>query len=88
MTPVAPIVFLLDVDNTLLDNDRIGADLKRHLTEAFGAERQERYWAIFEMLRGDLGYAVECIGDLLRYDRPALLAAGHAGTPKIVSESS
>ena len=57
MTPVAPIVFLLDVENTLLDNDQIAADLKRHLTEAFGAERQERYWAIFEMLRAELGYA-------------------------------
>jgi hypothetical protein len=85
--PLAPIVFLLDVENPVLGNDRIEADLKRHLTETFGDEGQERYWAIFEMLRGDLGYAVECIGDLLRYDRPALLAAGHAGTPKAVSES-
>ena len=57
MTQLAPVVFLLDVDNTLLDNDRIGADLKRHLTQAFGAERQERYWAIFEKLRVELGYA-------------------------------
>ena len=40
MTQVAPVVFLLDVDNTLLDNDRIGDDLKRHLTQAFGAERR------------------------------------------------
>ena len=51
MTQLAPVVFLLDVDNTLLDNDRIIADLKHHLTQAFGAERQERYWAIFEKLR-------------------------------------
>jgi FMN phosphatase YigB (HAD superfamily) len=66
MTQLAPIVFLLDADNTLLDNDRIGADLKRHLTQAFGAERQERYWAIFEKLRVELGYA-DYLGALQRY---------------------
>ncbi len=46
MTQLAPVVFLLDVDNTLFDNDGIGDDLKRHLTQAFGAERQARFWAI------------------------------------------
>ena len=61
-----PVVFLLDVDNTLLDNDRIVADLKQHLTQAFGAERQERYWAIFEKLRAELGYA-DYLGALQRY---------------------
>ena len=66
MTQLAPVVFLLDVDNTLLDNDRIGADLKRHLTQAFGAERQDRYWAIFEKLRVELGYA-DYLGALQRY---------------------
>jgi FMN phosphatase YigB (HAD superfamily) len=66
MTQLAPVVFLLDVDNTLLDNDRIGADLKRHLTQAFGAERQERYWAIFEKPRVELGYA-DYLGVLQRY---------------------
>ena len=66
MTPSVPVVFLLDVDNTLLDNDRIGSDLKRHLTEAFGAERQERYWTIFERLREELGYA-DYLGALQRY---------------------
>jgi len=66
MTQLAPVVFLLDVDNTLLDNDRLGADLKRHLVQAFGAERQERYWAIFEKLRAELGYA-DYLGALQRY---------------------
>ena len=56
MMQPAPIVFLLDVDNTLLDNDQVTEDLKRHLTQAFGAERQERYWMIFEKLREELGY--------------------------------
>jgi hypothetical protein len=62
----ASVVFLLDVDNTLLDNDRIAADLKRHLSRAFGAERQQRYWAIFEELRSELGYA-DYLGALQRY---------------------
>jgi hypothetical protein len=66
MTELAPVVFLLDVDNTLLDNDRIIADLMRHLTQAFGAERQGRYWAIFEKLRVELGYA-DYLGALQRY---------------------
>ena len=60
------VVFLLDVDNTLLDNDRVAADLKRHLTRAFGAERQQRYWAIFEELRAQVGYA-DYLGALQRY---------------------
>jgi hypothetical protein len=66
MTEPSPVVFLLDVDNTLLDNDRVAADLKRHLTRAFGAERQERYWALFEELRAQLGYA-DYLGALQRY---------------------
>ena len=64
--PWSPIVFLLDVDNTLIDNDRVAADLKRHLTREVGAERQERYWAIFEALRAELGYA-DYLGALQRY---------------------
>jgi FMN phosphatase YigB (HAD superfamily) len=66
MTQSAPVVFLLDVDNTLLDNDRIIEDLKGHLRQAFGAARQERYWAIFEKLRVELGYA-DYLGALQRY---------------------
>jgi hypothetical protein len=66
MAELAPVVFLLDVDNTLLDNDRIIADLKQHLTQAFGVERQERYWKIFEQRRAELGYA-DYLGALQRY---------------------
>ena len=66
MTQLAPVVFLLDVDNTLLDNDRIIADLKQHLTQAFGVERQQRYWKIFEQRRAELGYA-DYLGALQRY---------------------
>ena len=61
-----PVVFLLDVDNTLLDNDRVSDDLKRHLTREVGAGPQERYWAIFEELRAELGYA-DYLGALQRY---------------------
>jgi hypothetical protein len=66
MTPPSSVVFLLDVDNTLLDNDKVAADLKRYLARAFGAERQQRYWALFEELRAQLGYA-DYLGALQRY---------------------
>src|SRR5947199_2387198 len=62
----AKVVFLFDVDNTLLDNDRVTADLKRHLEREVGAERAQRYWAIFEQLRNELGYA-DYLGALQRY---------------------
>src|SRR5580693_9443775 len=62
----SPVVFLLDVDNTLLNNDRVADDLRRHLTREVGAQRQERYWAIFEELRAQLGYA-DYLGALQRY---------------------
>jgi FMN phosphatase YigB (HAD superfamily) len=66
MTQPSPVVFLLDVDNTLLDNDQIIDDLKRHLRQALGAERHERYWAIFEERRAELGYA-DYLGALQHY---------------------
>ena len=60
------IVFLFDVDNTLLDNDQVVADLMRHLEREIGSERQQRYWAYFEQLRTELGYA-DYLGALQRY---------------------
>jgi FMN phosphatase YigB (HAD superfamily) len=60
------VVFLLDVDNTLLDNDRVTADLKRFLEGAMGPEKALRYWEIFEELRDELGYA-DYLGALQRY---------------------
>ena len=60
------LVFLFDVDNTLLDNDRVTGDLKRHLEQEVGRERAERYWTIFEQLRSELGYA-DYLGALQRY---------------------
>ncbi len=59
-------VFLLDVDNTLLDHDRVTADLKRHVAHEVGDERQRGYWVIFEELRAQLGYA-DYLGALQRY---------------------
>jgi FMN phosphatase YigB (HAD superfamily) len=59
-------VFLFDVDNTLLDNDRVEDDLKNHLEREFGAESRDRYWTIFEELRAELGYA-DYLGALQRY---------------------
>ena len=51
------VVFLLDVDNTLLDNDRVVADLDEYLQRELGREQRERYWSIFESLRAEVGYA-------------------------------
>ena len=59
-------VFLFDVDNTLLDNDAVADDLRQHLTQAFGEEREERYWQYFEEIREELGYA-DYLGALQRF---------------------
>src|ERR1700756_4361566 len=59
-------LFLVDVDNTLLDNDHIQADLKRHLEREFGAASRDRYWAVLEELFTDLGYR-DYLGALQRY---------------------
>ena len=77
MTETPAIVFLFDVDNTLLDNDRVQADLSDHLQKAYGQATRDRYWAIFEELRAELGYA-DYLGALERYrledlHRPELL---------------
>jgi len=60
------MVFLVDVDNTLLDNDRIQDDLKRHLEREFGSKTRDRYWAILEALFVELGYR-DYLGALQRY---------------------
>jgi len=60
------VVFLFDVDNTLLDNDRVTADLRRHLDQTVGHEGQQRYFKIFEEIRYELGYA-DYLGALQRY---------------------
>jgi FMN phosphatase YigB (HAD superfamily) len=76
MTTPQDVVFLLDVDNTLLDNDRVIADLRGHLEREFGAASAERYWAIFESLRSELGYA-DYLGALQRYRLDAELGQGN-----------
>jgi FMN phosphatase YigB (HAD superfamily) len=75
------VVFLFDVDNTLLNNDHVSRDLKHHLTTKVGEASARRYWAIFEELRKELGYA-DYLGALQRYrlERPReaqLLAVSH-----------
>jgi FMN phosphatase YigB (HAD superfamily) len=64
-------VFLFDVDNTLIDNDRVAEDLKQHLLNKVGEASEQRYWEIFEQLRTELGYA-DYLGALQRYrvERP------------------
>jgi hypothetical protein len=60
------VVFPVDVDNTLLDNDRIQPDIKAHLERPYGAARRDRYWAILEALFAELGYR-DYLGVLQRY---------------------
>ena len=66
MTSSNKVVFLFDVDNTLLDNDRVQDDLRNHLEREFGAETRDRYWAIFEEMRAEFGYT-DYLGALQRY---------------------
>ncbi len=61
-----PIVFLIDVDNTLLDNDKVQEDLRDHLECAYGRVARERYWQILEDLFAELGYR-DYLGALQRY---------------------
>ena len=63
---VSPIVFLVDVDNTLLDNDEIQNDLRNHLEREFGPACRDRYWTILEQLFTELGYR-DYLGALQRY---------------------
>ena len=60
------IVFLVDCDNTLLDNDRIQDDLRARLEQEFGAAGRARYWDLLETLRVELGY-VDYLGALQRF---------------------
>lgn len=66
MSELHEIVFLLDCDNTLLDNDAVQEDLRDHLAGEFGSDTTDRYWAIFEELRAELGYS-DYLGALQRY---------------------
>jgi hypothetical protein len=66
MSKTPNIVFLFDVDNTLIDNDRVQAHLSEHLEQTYGAVTRDRYWEIFEQLRSELGYA-DYLGALERY---------------------
>ena len=71
MTEISDLVVLFDVDNTLLDNDRVQSDLSEHLLAVYGVATRDRYWEIFEGLRRELGYA-DYLGALERYRIEAL----------------
>ncbi len=78
MTPANRVVFLIDVDDTLLENDRIQDDIKRRLELEHGAVCRDRYWEIQESLFADLGYR-DYLGALQQYrfehpDEPQLIA--------------
>jgi FMN phosphatase YigB (HAD superfamily) len=75
------VVFLLDCDNTLLDNDQVVRDLNAHLETEFGPENRDRYWKIFEELRAELGYT-DYLGALQRY------RLGAMNDPRLLGMSS
>lgn len=75
------VVFLLDVDNTLLDNDAVQNDLRRHLEMEFGEAARDRYWDLFEELRAEVGYA-DYLGALQRYREE------HTHEPRLLLMSS
>jgi len=75
------VVFLLDCDNTLLDNDQVVRDLNAHLEAEFGCECRDRYWKIFEELRAELGYT-DYLGALQRY------RLGAMNDPRLLGMSS
>ena len=79
-------VFLLDVDNTLLDNDRIIADLRAHLDREFGAASAGDYWKHFETLRAELGYA-DYLGALQRYRLDSEHGLGRGDDPRLLQMS-
>ena len=79
--PASDVVFLFDVDNTLIDSDRVIKDLRRYLTREVGEAATEEYFSMFEELRAELGYA-DYLGALQRYRlahprEPNLLAVSH-----------
>jgi FMN phosphatase YigB (HAD superfamily) len=74
------VIFLFDVDNTLADNDRVAADLQRHLASEISVEGAQEYWRIFEQLRTELGYA-DYLGALQRY------RANHPRAPNLLCVS-
>jgi FMN phosphatase YigB (HAD superfamily) len=78
--PANDLVFLIDVDNTLLDNDSVIKDLRQHLVETLGRAYQVEYWRIFEELRRELGYA-DYLGALQRY------RLEHPREPEVLSVS-
>jgi FMN phosphatase YigB (HAD superfamily) len=67
VTSPRDVVVLFDCDNTLLDNDLVQEDLRAHLAREFGIESRDRYWAILEQLRAEVGY-VDYLGALQRYE--------------------
>lgn len=81
MTSPETAVFLLDCDDTPLDNDRLEADFREHLTQEFGPASRDRYWALLEQLRRELGYA-DYLGALQRY------RLGAASDPRLLLMSS
>ncbi len=69
--PPESVVFLFDIDNTLLNNDAVTDDIRHMLVQRYGTEVSVRYWEIFEELRSELGYA-DYLGALQRYRQTSM----------------
>ena len=82
---IPELLFLLDVDNTLVDNDALVADLRRQLVQSFGEASAARYWSIFDELRNELGY-VDYLGALQRYRKEVVYAS--AGDQRLLRMSA
>ena len=87
--PMADVVFLLDVDNTLLDSDKFAADYRAYLEREFGSASADHFGAIFAKLRDELGY-VDYLGALQRYRFESGLLAGrwHSDNQRLLQVSS
>lgn len=66
MSAMNDIVFLFDVDDTLLDNDGINADLDAHIERVFGPDGRMLYRAIYESVRDEVDYA-DYLGAIQRF---------------------
>lgn len=68
MSRIAPVAFLFDVDNTLLDNDRVRAELAETIERIVGPERGEAFWESYEQVRRDRDY-VDYPNTIARFGR-------------------
>ncbi|MFN2465530.1 MAG: HAD family hydrolase [Candidatus Dormibacteria bacterium] len=70
---MASLVFLIDIDNTLIDNDRVKADMEAQIRQLAGPSGSEDFWNLYEEVREELDYV----------DLPITLARFRAQRPDV-----